>query len=169
MTVFTASTALTRRTVLAASAAVIGLIVLAGFGVLRSSDAKDPSPPAVPTPREVVGPAAAVPLAQEPPAKIVVDPPKPELLAKGVVIIPFRTENLQIAPVFGPAAATVSPRIGHLHVTLDDAPWHWAHTSNDPVIVAPLAPGPHKILIELADADHKVLASEAVKFDVPRR
>jgi hypothetical protein len=63
----------------------------------------------------------------------------------------------------------VSPRLGHLHVTGDEAPWHWAHTSNDPVIVAPLPPGPHKILIELADADHRVLASEIVKFDVPRR
>lgn len=72
-------------------------------------------------------------------------------------------------PVFGPAAANVSPRIGHLHVTLDDAPWHWAHTSNDPVIVAPLPPGPHNILIELADANHNVLAKEVVKFEVPRR
>ena len=90
-------------------------------------------------------------------------------MAKGVAIIQFRTENLQIVPVFGPAAATVSPRIGHLHVTLDDAPWHWGHTSNDPVIVAPLPPGPHNILIELADADHKVLAKEVVKFEVPRQ
>ena len=71
--------------------------------------------------------------------------------------------------MFGPAAVNVSPRLGHLHVTVDDAHWHWAHTSNDPVIVAPPPPGPHKILIELADADHQVLASEAVKFDVPRR
>ncbi len=166
---FTASTVPTRRTILATSAVVIGLIGLAGFGALRSSGANDPSPAAAPTAREVGGPAVVVPLAQEPPAKIVVDPPKPELLAEGVAIIQFRAENVQIVPVFGPAAATVSPRIGHLHVTLDDAPWHWAHTSNDPVIVAPLPPGLHKILIELADADHKVLAKEVVTFDVPRR
>jgi putative membrane protein len=36
------------------------------------------------------------------------------------------------------------------------------------VIVAPLPPGPHQILIELADADHNVLAKEVVKFEVPR-
>jgi hypothetical protein len=47
--------------------------------------------------------------------------------------------------------------------TLDAAAWHWAHTSGDPVIVAPLTSGPHKLLIELADADHKVLAQEVVK------
>jgi hypothetical protein len=72
-------------------------------------------------------------------------------------------------PVFGPAAAAVSPRIGHLHLTLDDASWHWGHTSNDPVIVAVLPPGPHKILFELADANHKVLAQEVLKFEVPQR
>jgi hypothetical protein len=145
------------------------VIVLAGFGALRSSDAKDPSPPAVSTAREVVGTAAVVPLAQEPPAKIVVDPPLPEELAKGVAIVQFRTENARIMPVYGPAAVKVSPRVGHLHVTVDDVPWHWAHSSTEPVIVAPLPPGPHKILIELADANHKVLASEVVKFDVPRQ
>ena len=166
---FTTSTVPTRRTILAASAAVSSLIVLAGFGAQRSSDAKDPSPPAVPTAREVVGPAAVVPLAQEPPAKIVVDPPLPDKLAKGVAIVQFRTENARILPVYGPAAVNVSPRVAHLHVTVDDAPWHWAHTSNDPLIVAPLPPGPHNILIELADADHNVLAKEVVKFEVPRR
>jgi hypothetical protein len=92
-----------------------------------------------------------------------------EPLAQGVAIIQFRTENLQIVPVFGPAATAVSPRIGHLHVTLDNAAWHWAHTSNDPVLVAVLPPVPHQILFELADANHRVLAQEVVKFDVPRR
>ena len=164
---FTALTAFARRNVLTASAAAgIGLAALAGFGMLPTSNAKDPA--AVPTAREFVGPAAVVPLAQEPPAKLVVDPPLPGELAKGVAIVQFRTENARILPVYGPAAVTVSPRVGHLHVTVDDNPWHWAHSSGEPVIVAPLPPGPHKILLELADANHKVLASETVKFDVPR-
>ena len=156
---FAASRFPTRRGILAASAvaAVTALVLLAAGGQAL---------PAGPVPTAPEGRAVN---AEQPPAKIVVDPPTPELLAKGVAIIQFRTENVQIVPVFGPAAATVSPRLGHLHVTLDDAPWHWAHTSNDPVIVAPLPPGPHKLLIELADADHKVLAKEVVKFDVPRR
>lgn len=164
---FTAFMAVTRRNILATLG--VSLVALAGFGVLSPSDAKDPSPPTVPTARAIVGPAAVVPLTQEPPAKIVVDPPLPDELAKGVAIIQFRTENARIMPVYGPAAVAVSPRVGHLHVTVDDAPWHWAHSSTEPVIVAPLPPGPHKILIELADANHKVLASEAVKFEVPRR
>lgn len=167
---FTASTAFTRRNILTASA-ILGLVVLAAsFGqALPPPESQDPvvSSPGVPTAREAVGPTAVVAPAEQPPAKIVVDPLNLELLKEGVAIIQFRTENLQIVPVFGPDAATVSPRIGHFHVTLDDAPWHWAHTSNDPVIVAPLPPGPHKVLIELADANHKVLASKAVKFDVP--
>ena len=110
-----------------------------------------------------------MPLAEQPPAKIIVDPPKPDLQARGVALIQFQTESLQIVPVFGLAAATVSPRFGHFHVTLDDAPWHCAPTVNDPVIVAVLSPGSYKTLFELADANHKALAQEVVKFDVPSR
>ena len=61
------------------------------------------------------------------------------------------------------------PRIGHLHVTVDDSPWHWADVSGQPIVVAPLTPGPHKVLIELAGANHRVIDSQTVKFDVPRR
>lgn len=166
---FAVPTAPTRRSVLTASAvaAVSALALLAAGGqALPPSEAQPPAG-LVPTARE--GHAAGAPNADQPPAKLIVNPPKPELLAEGVAIVRFRTENAQIVPVFGPDAAKVSPRVGHLHVTLDDAPWHWAHTSNDPVIVAPLPPGPHKILIELAGADHKVLAKEVVKFEVPLR
>lgn len=169
---FTVSTALTRRGLLAAAAAagVGGLILLAaGWRYARpSEEAQSPVAAAVPTAREVLGPAPVVPIADQPPAKLHVDPPKAEPLARGVAYILFRTENLRVQPVFGPATAAVSPRIGHLHVTVDDAPWHWAHTSDGPVIVAELAPGPHTILLELADANHKVLTQEVVKFEVPR-
>lgn len=174
---FTASTVLSRRNILATAAAgAFGLfVVAAGFGrTLPSAAGQYPVSPtsnmgAALTAREVVGPAAVVPLTQEPPAKIVVDSPLPGELAKGVAIVQFRTENARILPVYGPAALGVSPRVAHLHVTVDDAPWHWAHSSTETVIVAPLPPGPHKILIELADANHTVLASETVKFDVPRQ
>ncbi|WP_424124234.1 DUF6130 family protein [Roseiarcus sp.] len=66
------------------------------------------------TARDVRGPAAVIPLASEPPAKIVVDPPLPDALARGLVVIQYRTENLRIVPVFGPGALDVSPRIGKL-------------------------------------------------------
>jgi hypothetical protein len=170
MTMFSASTARTRRSFLAASAAAAfaGLALFAAISgqALPSANAEGPLGRA-PTPK--ADPAARAPLAELPPAKIIVEPPKPEPLTRGTAFIQFRTENLQIVPVFGPAAAALSPRIGHLHVTVDDAAWHWAHTSNDPVIVAVLNPGPHKILFELADANHKVLAQEVLKFEVPPR
>ena len=50
--------------------------------------------------------------------KLVVDAPLPEPLSRGVALIRYRTENLQILPVFGPQALDVSPRIGHLHVAV---------------------------------------------------
>src|SRR5689334_10611281 len=74
--------------------------------------------------RDVRG-APAEPLQNEPPAKILVDPPLAEPLSHGRVVIQYRTENLHIAPVFVPAALAVSPRAGHLHVTVDDASWVW--------------------------------------------
>ena len=51
------------------------------------------------------------PLQNEPPAKIVIDPPLAESLSQGRVVIQYRTENLHIVPVFGPAALAVLPRV----------------------------------------------------------
>jgi hypothetical protein len=109
------------------------------------------------TAREVRGAAAVEPLENEPPAKIVVDPPLAESLSHGRVVIQYRAENLHIVPVFGAAALAVSPRIGHVHVTVDDAPWVWADASGDPVIINGLPPGPHKVLIQLETANHQLL------------
>jgi hypothetical protein len=113
--------------------------------------------------------SAGKPLAGQPPAKIIIEPPQPDLLAKGIAFIRYRTENLQIAPVFGSAALAVSPRVGHIRVTVDDAPWHWADASGHPLDVVGLAPGPHKVLIEAVNANHEPLARRVVKFEVPRR
>jgi hypothetical protein len=109
------------------------------------------------------------PGAEQPAAKLIVEAPAPELLAKGLVSIQYRTENVRIMPVFGPAALAIPPRIGHLHITVDDAPQVWGNTSGEPVFIFGLPPGPHKIAIALADANHKVLTQEVVKFEVPRR
>jgi hypothetical protein len=116
---------------------------------------------------DIARPAAVIPLASEAPAKLVVYPPLAEPLARGVVIVQYRTENLRIIPLFGKAAVDVSPRVGHLHVTVDDRPGTWAHTSGDPIIVVGLKPGLHKMLIELADPSHKILGSEIVAVNVP--
>ena len=117
--------------------------------------------------RETGGAAAVQPVQTEPPAKLTIDPPLAEPLARGVVFARYRTQNLQILPVYGPAALAVSPRIGHVHVTVDDAPWHWADASAGPVILLGLTPGPHKILIELVNADHKAIDQGTVQVTVP--
>ena len=114
-------------------------------------------------------PAAVIPLTgSEPPAKIFIDPPLAGPLAsRGVVIIQYCAQNLHIAPVFGPGAAAVSPRVGHVHVSLDDAPWVWADASGNPIILQHLPPGPHKVVIELNDANHHPLDKGSVTFVVP--
>lgn len=117
---------------------------------------------------DVLGPAAVAPLEQpQPPAKLIVDPPLPGPLSKGAVFIQYRTENLRIEPVFGPDALKVTPRIGHLHVIVDDNPWHWADTSGEPIILVGLTPGKHKVTLILANAIHKPLDSKTVEFTVP--
>ena len=84
-------------------------------------------------------------------------------------MIQYRAENLRIEQVFGPAALAVSPRIGHIHVTVDDAPWHWLDASGEPLVITGLTAGPHKVLIELVNAAHQTLDYEVVHFEVPYR
>ena len=121
------------------------------------------------TAREVRGAAAVEPLQNEPPAKIIIDPPLAEPLSRGRVVIQYRTENLHIVPVFGPAALAVSPRVGHIHVTVDDASWVWADASGEPVVLNGLPSGPHTIRLELETANHQRLDQGAVMFTVPTR
>ena len=115
--------------------------------------------------------AQVIPLGgTEPAAKLVVDAPLAEPLAsRGVVVIPYCAENLRIVPVFGAAALAVSPRVGHIHVTVDNAPWLWADASGTPVILQGLAPGPHTVLITLVDANHQPIDKSTVNFEVPKK
>ena len=114
-------------------------------------------------------PAAVVPLASQAPARLIVDAPLPESLAKGLVVVRYRTENLRILPVFGPAALDVSPRIGHVHITLDDALWHWVDASGEPLIIQWLPAGSHTLLVELADPTHRVIDRATITFEIPQR
>ena len=112
-------------------------------------------------------PPPVLALAAQPAARLVVDMPQPEALAKGYVVLRYRAENLRIMPVYGPDAVNILPRIGHLHVTLDDLPWHWLDASGEPLSINGLPPGRHKLLIELEDATHKVLDRQTVSFEIP--
>ena len=117
--------------------------------------------------RDVRGASPLIAIENEPPAKLIVDPPLPEPLSRGLVFIQYRTENLRVMPVFGKGALEVSPRVGHVHVAVDDAGWHFVDASGETLIVVGLKPGPHKVLIELADPTHRVITSETVKFTLP--
>lgn len=108
--------------------------------------------------------------ASEPPAKILVDPPLAgPLSSRGVAIIQYCAQNIHLVPVFGPNALSVSPRVGHLHVRLDDASWVWADASGNPIILMGLSPGPHKVALELEDANHHTLDKNAVTFVAPEK
>ena len=116
------------------------------------------------------GPSPYVAIDNEPPPKLIVDPPLPEGLALGVFWAQYRVENLHIAQVFGPGALQVSPRVGHLHITVDDLPWWWADASdNNTVDIAGLSPGQHKVTIALVDANHNVFPGQmvTVPFTIP--
>jgi hypothetical protein len=117
--------------------------------------------------KDIRGPSPLIAIENEPPAKLIVDPPLAEPLAAGRVFIQYRTENLRVVPVFGKGALSVSPRIGHLHISVDDSTWHFVDASGETIILVGLEPGPHKVLIELADPTHKVMTSQIVKFTVP--
>jgi hypothetical protein len=123
------------------------------------------------TAKEVKGATPLVAVANEAPAKLIVDPPIPEQLALGRVFIQYRTENLRILPVYGGAALAVSPRLGHLHYYVDGQSWPTVDSSGETVVLVGLQPGPHKVRLELADATHKPIpgASQLVEFAVPPR
>ncbi len=129
--------------------------------------------PAPQSAKEVRGATPYAEIENEPPPKLIVDPPLPDLLAHtpSVVWIQWRAENVHIVPVFGKGALNVSPRVGHLHIQVDDMPWLWADASNiNTIDVAGLPPGPHKIRIDLVDANHEVFPgqSKTVKFTIPK-
>jgi hypothetical protein len=147
--------ALMTRPLASLVAAALGMALIAGTAHAQSA-------------AEVLGPPGVVPLtAPQPPARLIVDPPLAGPLAEGKVFIQYRAENLRIEPVFGPKALEITPRIGHIHVIVDDAPWHWADASGEPLILVGLPPGPHKVEIILANANHQPLDRKTLAFVVP--
>ena len=124
-----------------------------------------------PSAKEIRGASPYAEIKDEPAPKLFVDQPLPDLLDRGVVWIQWRVENVNIMPVFGKGALHVSPRLGHLHVHVDDVPWWWADASNiNTIDLAGLPPGPHKIRVVLVDANHEPFPgqSKTVTFTVPK-
>ena len=120
--------------------------------------------------KDIRGASPYVAIENEPAPKLILDPPLAEGLAQGIVWIQYRVENVRILPVFGAGALNASPRVGHLHISVDDLPWLWADASDlNTVDIAGLPPGEHKVKIDLVDANHQVFAgqSKTVTFTVP--
>ena len=114
------------------------------------------------------GQSTVVPIDKEPPPKLIVEPPLPGPLASGVVFIPYRVENLRILPVGGPAARTVSPRVGHLHITVDELPWAWAdYGQSNTIILVGMPRGQHNVLIEVVDPEGNVFTKQTVTLASP--
>jgi len=120
--------------------------------------------------REIRGPSPFVAIDHEAVPKLIVDPPLHGPLAQGIFQAQYRVENVRIVPVFGAGALSASPRIGHLHITVDDLPWWWADASdNNTIDIAGLPAGEHKVKIQLVDANHNVFPGQVVTvtFTVP--
>jgi hypothetical protein len=112
--------------------------------------------------------STVVPIDTEPAPRLFVEPPLPGPLAQNVVFIPYRVENVRILPVAGPAARSLSPRVGHLHVTVDDLPWFWADFGqSNTIVLVGLPRGEHKVLIELVDAEGNLFTAQTVAFHAP--
>jgi hypothetical protein len=153
---------------------VVAVAIVAGIvAALSHTSTNANAETAPPSAKEILGATPYAEIANEPPAKLIVDPPLPDLLAHtpSVVWIQWRAENVHIVPVFGKGALNVSPRVGHLHIQVDDVPWLWADSSNiNTIDVAGLPPGPHKIRIDLVNATHEVFPgqSKTVTFTIPK-
>jgi len=120
--------------------------------------------------KEIRGATPYAAIENEPAPKLIVDPPIPEALAQGIFWAQYRVENVRILPVFGAGALQASPRVGHLHITVDDLPWWWADASdNNTIDIAGLPPGQHKVKIALVDTNHDVFPGQVVTltFTVP--
>jgi uncharacterized protein DUF6130 len=121
--------------------------------------------------RDVRGASPYIEIKNEPAAKLIVDAPLPDLLDQGIVWIQWRAENVHIVPVFGKGALSASPRVGHLHIRVDDVPWLWADASDiNTIDLAGMPAGPHKIQIDLVNANHEVFPgqSRTVTFTIPK-
>ena len=119
------------------------------------------------TARGILGPPAVVPLTVEQPPHVSSSIRRFRAHSPRQGLYPESVINLRIEPVFGPKALAVSPRIGHIHVTVDGAPWHWADASGEPVILVGLPAGPHTVEFVLANANHQPLDRAKTAFVIP--
>jgi hypothetical protein len=151
--------------VLVAVAMVAGAVV--AWARTSTRDDAEPEPLSA---KEVRGASPYIEIKDEAAPKLTVDDPLTDLLDQGIVWIQWRVENVHIVPVFGKGALSASPRVGHLHIHVDDLPWWWADASNiNTIDIAGMPPGQHKVRIVLVDANHEPFPgqSKTVNFTIP--
>ena len=150
---------------------LIGLALAAGVVAANAQTSTHPAAEIAPQSAKAVrGASPYIEIDNEPAPKLIVDPPVAEYLAQGIVWIQWRAENLHVVPVFGKGALNASPRIGHLHVQVDDLPWWWADPGDvNTIDLAGMPPGPHKIKIDLVNANHETFPGQTktVEFTIP--
>ena len=67
-------------------------------------------------------------------------------------------------------ANAANAREGHIHVFVDDTPWLFVHSDSDPIVLAGLQPGQHKVKLQLVGANHMPTGAEqTVNFTVAPR
>ncbi|MBD2158780.1 DUF6130 family protein [Leptolyngbya sp. FACHB-16] len=115
----------------------------------------------------ITRPSPLIAIENEAPTQLIVDPPLAKPLAQGCIFIQHRTENLRTLPVFGKGALKASPRIGHIHIAVDDAPWHFVDASDETIILLEPESGLHEVLTELAGPVNRAITSETVTFMLP--
>ncbi len=151
---------------------LVAVVVVAGaVAAWAQTSIRTDVKPSPQSAKEIRGISPYVETGNEPPPRLIVDEPLPEGLAQGIVWIQWRVENLQVVPVFGKSAVGVSPRVGHLHVHVDDVGWWWADPSGiNTIDIAGLSEGPHKVRLELVNANHEPFPgqSRTVTFTIPK-
>lgn len=95
------------------------------------------------------------------------DPPLPGPLARGAVLIPYRVENSCRPGARGGRGRHSSPHRASARHRRRPAVALGDFSGTDTIVVVGLPPGPHKVLIALADPVHHILAGQSVAFTVP--
>jgi uncharacterized protein DUF6130 len=151
---------------------LVTVAMVAGVvAVWAQTSTRDELNPAPKSAKEIRGASPYIEIGNEPAPKLIVDEALPEGLAQGLVWIQWRAENVRVVPVFGKGAADVSPRVGHLHIHVDDVGWWWADASGlNTIDIAGLSDGPHKVKVELVNANHEPFPgqSKTVTFTIPK-
>jgi hypothetical protein len=108
-----------------------------------------------------------------PPVAVQIKSPAPGTEVKGnVVALDLSVEGVTIQPANG----DTSGKTGHFHVFVDRAPVPFGqvipkepgiiHTSDNPVTVAGLSPGKHKLTVAVGDGAHRSISHSPAELEV---